>query len=146
MKEFATSGKPMLGICLGAQLMLDKGFEFGEFNGLGLVSGNVVKFPELEPGTKVPHIGWNTVSFLEHTRAENCLFHSVGKNPFVYFVHSYVLQPGGQDLILALTNYGGHTFCSAFRRGNIFGCQFHPEKSGKAGMRIIENFINLAQK
>lgn len=142
VKEFAASGKPMLGICLGAQLMLDKGFEFGEFDGLGLVPGNVVKFPELEPGTKMPHIGWNTVSFPDVAKTENRLFRSTGENPSVYFVHSYIFQPNDRNLILALTDYGGHTFCSAFQRGKIFGCQFHPEKSGEVGLQIIKNFVN----
>ena len=137
--KFAASGKPILGICLGAQLMLEKGYEFGKFKGLGLIPGKVVMFPKLK-NAKVPQIGWNKIKFSKN----NNLFNSLRSEPYVYFVHSYVLKPTKQNSILAETVYGSHKFCSAVKSGNIYGTQFHPEKSGAAGLKIIENFIKLA--
>src|SRR3989344_1636164 len=127
VKKFAASGKPILGICLGAQLMLEKGYEFGKFKGLGLIPGKVVMFPKLK-NAKVPQIGWNKIKFSKN----NNLFNSLRSEPYVYFVHSYVLKPTKQNSILAETVYGSHKFCSAVKSGNIYGTQFHPEKSGAA--------------
>ena len=148
VKKFAASGKPILGICLGAQLMFEKGYEFGEFDGLGLIPGKVVAFPKLK-NAKIPQIGWNTISVKRNAKsAKNLLrgtiLNSVKKDPCVYFIHSYILKPLKQSNILADTTYGGHNFCSAVKSGNIYGTQFHPEKSGTAGLKIIENFIKLA--
>lgn len=144
IKKFAGENKPVLGICLGAQLMMSKGYEFGEFEGLDIIPGKVVRFQGLEKGTKIPHIGWNKIKISKNA-SKTEIFKSLGNNPFVYFVHSYVLKPNYPSTVLAITPYGGSEFCSAIKLGNSFGCQFHPEKSGQVGLRIIENFINLAK-
>lgn len=145
IKEFAGSGKPMLGICLGAQIMLTKGYEFGDFNGLDLIPGKVVPFPKLISGTKMPHIGWNKIYGSDNSWNDT-IFGSIKQNDDVYFVHSFILEPSNKENILALAEYGGHEFCSAIKMGNIYGCQFHPEKSGETGLKIIEDFINLICK
>ena len=142
IKEFAASGKPVLGICLGAQMMLAKGYEFGTFDGLDLISGQVVPFPKLIPGTKTPHIGWNSI-YRHDNPWDDTILKSINKNDNVYFVHSFILEPSSKENILALTRYGDCEFCSAIKKGNIYGCQFHPEKSGEIGMKIIKDFIGL---
>src|SRR3989338_7201535 len=139
VKEFAGKNKPVLGICLGAQILLTQGSEFGTHEGLDIIKGKVVHFPELNEHEKIPHVGWNTVQMLN----TDSILKSVKENDHFYFVHSYALEPEAKENILAQTVYGGHTFCSAVKKGNIYGCQFHPEKSGKVGLKIIENFINL---
>lgn len=144
VRDYAKTGKPMLGICLGAQLMLGKGYEFGESAGLNIIKGKVVKFPKLRE--KVPHIGWNEIFKTRSEKPESweeTILDSVKENSDVYFVHSYILKPDRKEDILSLAKYGNYEFCSAIRKDNIYGCQFHPEKSGKVGLKIIENFINL---
>jgi imidazole glycerol-phosphate synthase subunit HisH len=147
VKEFARSGKPMLGICLGAQIMMTKGYEFGNFSGLNLIEGQVIAFPKLQKGTKVPHIGWNNIYIPKdkNKKWKGTILESATDNSSVYFVHSYVLKPENNRDILASTSYGGYNFCSAFKRDNIYGCQFHPEKSARVGLTIIKNFITLVR-
>ncbi len=140
VKNFASTGKPMLGICLGAQLMLSKGHEFGMFDGLDIIPGKVLKFPKL--AEKIPHIGWNEIYYPKKIWAKTIL-DSVKENSDVYFVHSYVLRPDKKNNILSFTKYGDYEFCSAIRRDNIYGCQFHPEKSGNVDLKIIKNFIKI---
>lgn len=143
IKEFADSGRPILGICLGAQLMMSKGYEFGEFDGLDIVPGKVVRFGELSQGTKIPHIGWNKITV--NDRKKETIFSSLGKESHFYFVHSYIMQPDDSRNVFATTNYGDKSFCSVIRQGNVYGCQFHPEKSGLAGLKIIKNFVELVK-
>lgn len=144
IKEFADSGRPILGICLGAQLMMSKGYEFGEFEGLDIIHGKVIKFGRLSPGTKIPHIGWNNITISDRFSKKETIFSSLDEKPHFYFVHSFVMKPDDSKNIFAVTDYGGSSFCSVIRQGNIYGCQFHPEKSGPVGLKVIEDFINLA--
>lgn len=143
VKNIAKSNKPILGICLGAQLLLTEGYEFGIFKGLDIIKGKVVKFPKLENNEKVPQIGWNTIFPNEDDSWDKTILKSFSTDNQVYFVHSYVMEPELKENALAFSNYGGHVFCSVVKKGNIYGCQFHPEKSGQVGLKIIENFINL---
>ena len=145
VKEIAKSNKPMLGICLGAQLMLSKGHEFGIFEGLDIIKGRVVHFPALADNEKVPQVGWNTIFPEEHDSWKDNILDSYSQKSQVYFVHSYVLEPKSKENVLAFSTYGGHTFCSAIKKGNIYGFQFHPEKSGAVGLKLIESFINLVK-
>ncbi len=142
VKEAAALNKPMLGICLGAQLMLAKGYEFGEFDGLDIISGKVVRFPDLVGKEKIPQVGWNKVR-LDQLSWQNTILQSLNENFNAYFVHSYILVPDDRKYVLGLTDYGGHEFCSIMKKGNIYACQFHPEKSGRVGLEIIKNFINI---
>lgn len=142
VKNFSLTGKPMLGICLGAQLLLDKGYEFGLFNGLGIIPGKVVKFPKLKK-ERIPHIGWNGIFPSKNNGWRKTILDSVKPDSDLYFVHSYILQPAAKSNVLALANYDGHEFCAVIRKKNIYGCQFHPEKSGQVGLRIIKNFVNI---
>ena len=142
IRKFAESNKPMLGICLGAQLMLGAGHEFGIFDGLNIIQGKVVHFPKLASNEKVPHIGWNNIYKLSQ-KWERSIFNSMAENFYAYFVHSYILAPDNKENVFSLTKYGEYEFCSAIRKGNIYGLQFHPEKSGPVGLEIIKNFINI---
>ena len=140
IKQFAQSGRSILGICLGAQILMSQGREFGKFKGLDIIPGEVVKFPALKTG-KVPHIGWNQLA-LKPISTETTLFTNTTPEPYFYFVHSYIMKPESSQHIIATTEYGGCEFCSVVQAGRVHGVQFHPEKSGAAGMRLIRNFIN----
>ncbi len=142
VKEFAKSGKPMLGICLGAQLLLSKGYEFGTHDGLNIIPGQVERFPEIK-GVKIPHIGWNKIYPVTPGKWGGTIFDFRKQDATMYFVHSYILKPEHTENIFALSTYGGYEFCAAVQKGNIFGCQFHPEKSGEAGLELISNFMRL---
>ncbi len=136
--EYATFGKPMLGICLGMQLLFESSCEFGEHKGLGLIDGHIVKFDKskMNEDTKVPHMGWNTIK----TKEEHTLFEGL-ENPYLYFVHSYHVVTSEENII-GKTEYG-YEFVSAVHKNNIFGFQPHPEKSHDNGLKILKNFINL---
>jgi len=146
IKKVAAQNKPMLGICLGAQLLLTEGHEFGRHSGLDIIKGKVVKFPSFEKPEKIPHVGWNSIGAPSAAVSwRNTIFDGLGERDRVYFVHSYIMQPVEEADILAVTSYGGYKFCSAVRKSNIYGCQFHPEKSGQVGLKIIKNFIDLVR-
>ena len=134
----AASGKPLLGICLGMQLLFDAGFEYGEHAGLGLIPGEVRAIAEaVPPGLKIPHIGWNALRFKKPTP----LFKYVTEGDCVYFVHSFAAR-GCDDYVTAETEYGVW-LTAAVARDNVFGCQFHPEKSGSVGLGILRAFCEL---
>lgn len=137
LREFAQTGKPMLGICLGMQLLADSSEE-GEERGLGLIPGRSVKFVSGD-GLRVPHMGWNTI---EPTRVDDGLLAGLPDESRFYFVHSYHVQPVQPDHALAMTNYGG-SFVSIVRDGNVMGAQFHPEKSHDFGKAVLRNFSTL---
>ncbi len=124
-----------LGICLGMQLLADKGFEHGENKGLGLIPGEVVRLTEA-PGERIPHVGWNEINIAETSP----IFREVPEKTDFYFVHSYHFKTKSKSDIAATTPYGGG-FVSAVRRGNIWGTQFHPEKSSHAGFQLLKNFL-----
>lgn len=137
VKEVAKSGKPFLGICLGMQLLFEESEETPGIEGLGIFKGKIVKIPEKD-GLKIPHMGWNSLDFSKECK----IFEGLGNNPFVYFVHSYYMQPEDKSIIAANTQYG-KTLPVALNYGNIFATQFHPEKSGKTGLKILKNFTEI---
>ena len=135
----AARGKRILGICLGMQLLFERSFEYGEHTGLGLIPGEVVDMtPRLPSGLKVPHIGWNA---LHIQRPEHPLLRTVGQGEHMYFVHSFFADRCALDT-LATTEYGIE-LTAAVARGNVMGCQFHPEKSGAAGLRLLRAFCEM---
>ncbi len=136
--EEAKSGKPLLGICLGMQLLLDKSYEYGEHKGLGLIPGEIRPISEsIEKGLKIPQIGWNYLKFKKKSK----IFKYLKDGDFVYFVHSYHAC-GSEDCVSAVTEYGG-TLTAAVEKDNIYGCQFHPEKSGEKGLLILKAFCEI---
>ena len=135
--KLVKENKPFLGICLGLQLMFKSSEEGPGVKGLGLLPGKIVKFPEKE-GFKIPHMGWNSIDVKEGSR----LFKGVSNNSYVYFVHSYYLQAENENDVAATTEYITHVHASV-EHDNIFACQFHPEKSGDVGLRILKNFCEL---
>ena len=136
VREFVASGKPFLGICLGLQLLMDS-TEEGESECLGIIHGRTKRLPE---GLKVPHMGWNAVSF----RKTHPIFEGIPDTPQLYFVHSYYAQPDDDTLVAGVTEYG-IPFCSVLVKDNLVATQFHPEKSSALGLRIYENFVRYAQ-
>lgn len=130
--EAAAAGKPILGLCVGLQMMFDEGHEFGVHRGLGLMPGRVVKFPE---GLHIPHIGWNQV----HFKQNHPVFQNLPDHSFFYFVHSYYVESADESCILGETEYGIR-YASICGRGSIVGVQFHPEKSQTTGLKLLRNF------
>lgn len=138
VKKEAGSGKPVLGICLGMQLMFDKSYEYGEHEGLGLIHGAVRPISDVIPKDyKIPHIGWNALEF----KRETPLFKYINEGDHVYFVHSYYAADC-DDSVLAVTEYGAELTAAA-ANGNVYGCQFHPEKSGNVGLNILRAYMEL---
>lgn len=139
VKEQAAAGKPLMGICLGMQLLFEKGYEYGEHQGLGLLKGEVVPMEGVLPQElKIPHIGWNALHF---DRPECPLFAHIRQGDHVYFVHSFYAT-GCEDSLAASTEYGAK-ITAAVAQGNVYGCQFHPEKSGKVGLSILKAFCEV---
>lgn len=137
VKEAALSGKPFLGICLGLHLLFDGSDESPEAKGLGLLEGKIVTIPR-DTGLKVPHIGWNSVSF----KQKDGIFSGIDDNSYFYFVHSYYLKDAAEDAVAGITEYGVPIEC-AVQKGNLCAVQFHPEKSGSAGLKLLKNFIAM---
>ncbi len=134
----AAKGKPILGICLGMQLLFDKSFEYGEHRGLGLIRGEIRSISETIPSDlKIPHIGWNALHFTKPSP----LFRYIKDGDFVYFVHSFAGMDCAESVI-ATAEYGA-PLTAAVESGNVFGCQFHPEKSGEVGLRILKAFCDM---
>jgi glutamine amidotransferase len=139
LKEFAMKDKkPLLGICVGLQMFGDVGYEELETKGLGWVSGKVTKINNQNNKFKLPHIGWNEIEIIKESK----IFKDIKNNSHMYFVHSYEFIPEDKSVISATTNYSSKIVCS-IEKDNLFGTQFHPEKSDKNVLKIIENFINL---
>ena len=138
IKKFASENKPILGICLGMQLLFDEGYEHGRHKGLGLVEGKVLPFNEKVKDLPLPLIGWNNIT-KENTSP---LLENIENNSNFYFVHSFYCEPEEKDIVSASSDYG-IKFASIIHKKNIFGCQFHPEKSQSAGLQILKNFNDL---
>ena len=139
LNEFVINKKkPLFGICVGLQMFADVGYEETETKGLGWISGKVSKIDNKNGEYKLPHIGWNQINIVKDSK----IFKDVGNNSHMYFVHSYEFIPEDKDVISATTDYSSKIVCSV-EKDNIFGTQFHPEKSDKVGLKIINNFINL---
>jgi len=139
LNEFAISNKkPLLGICVGLQMFADTGYEETETKGLSWISGNVSKIDNQNGKYKLPHIGWNQINIVKESK----IFKNIDNNSHMYFVHSYEFIPEDKNVISATTDYSSNIVCSV-EKENIFGTQFHPEKSDKIGLQIIENFINI---
>ena len=130
--------KPLLGICVGLQMFADVGYEEVETKGLGWISGKVSKIDNQDGKYKLPHIGWNQINIVKDSK----IFKDIESNSHMYFVHSYEFIPNDKSVIAATTDYSSNIVC-AVEKENIFGTQFHPEKSDKTGLKIINNFINL---
>ena len=137
IRETAEKGTPFLGICLGLQLLFERSGEAPGVAGLGILPGEILRIPSGE-GLKIPHMGWNSLH-LEHGGR---LFEQVPEQSYVYFVHSYYLKAREEEIVKASTEYGVHIHASV-EKGNVFACQFHPEKSSEVGLRILSNFVNI---
>ncbi len=136
IRELAAEGKPLMGICLGMQLLFDKSYEYGEYEGLGLIPGTVVPMEgSIAPELKIPQIGWNALHF---TGLEHLAFADTKEGEFVYFVHSYYATDC-DPYVVATTEYGKE-LTAAVAKDNVCGCQFHPEKSGEVGLRLLDAF------
>jgi glutamine amidotransferase len=135
VKHAIGSGRPFLGICLGMQLLFEESEEFGPVAGLGILPGRVVRFPS-NPERKVPHMGWNSLSIVRGAPELS----GIEDGAYVYFVHSYYPVPADPALVATSTPYGLE-FASSVMRGNVFACQFHPEKSQQVGLRLLDNFV-----
>ena len=139
LREFAINNKkPLLGICVGLQMFADIGYEETETKGLGWISGKVSKVDNQNGKYKLPHIGWNQINIVKQSK----IFENIENNSHMYFVHSYEFVPNDKNVISATTDYSSNIVCSV-EKENIFGTQFHPEKSDKSGLKLINNFISL---
>lgn len=137
IQEVVKKGTPFLGICLGLQLLFERSEETPGVEGLGILKGEILRIPAAE-GLKIPHMGWNSLHFENDGR----LFRGIPEQSYVYFVHSYYLKAEEEEIVKASTEYGTHIHASV-EKGNVFACQFHPEKSGEVGLQILKNFVEL---
>ena len=135
--EVVDQGTPFLGICLGLQLLFERSDESPQAEGLGILKGEILRIPDT-PGLKIPHMGWNSLELWNNGR----LFKGIPKESYVYFVHSYYLKAADEGIVTAVTEYGTQIHASV-EQGNVFACQFHPEKSSDVGLKILKNFVSL---
>lgn len=139
IQEFCDSGRPFLGICLGLQLLFERGFEHGEHEGLGIFAGDVVRF-ELPRSFKVPHMGWNNVTKCK----DSPLLDDIADGAHFYFVHSFYVRPEDRSVVALECDYGG-PFCAMVQRDNVYATQFHPEKSQAEGLKLLHAFVGLRE-
>lgn len=143
----ANSGKPLLGICLGMQMLMSTSHEHGDHQGLGIIPGHVRQIPNTTTDgakQKIPHIGWNDLHPPSKiSNWNNTILANTTEGDAVYFVHSFAVSPDKAEDALAITTYGGHKICAVVKHGNVYGCQFHPEKSGEVGLNILRHFITI---
>lgn len=146
IKKYTDSNKPFIGICLGMQMLLDESEEFSKTKGLGLISGKVIKLPTQNSNyEKLPHVSWNEIKE-KKTKWNHTILNNVEQQSDVYFVHSFIASLDNENEILSTTEYSDYEFCSSIKKDNIYGCQFHPEKSGEIGLKIIKNFVNICKE
>ena len=146
VKDFAATGKPVLGICLGMQLLLSASEEFGRTEGLGLIPGSVKQLNLLDPEVqKLPHVSWNEIQVPNGMSWDGTILEGIVSEEDMYFVHSFMAVPEDESHVLSLTSYSDSRFCSSVKNGNVYGCQFHPEKSAEEGLKIISNFIRICE-
>lgn len=136
LRDLAASGKPMIGICLGMQLLMSESHEFGRHRGLGIVEGEVVRF---DCGLKVPQVGWNRIHRNGDGSWDGSWLDGIQDGEHMYFVHSFYVKPADPRVTLSRTRYGSIDFCSSLRQGNVLACQFHPERSGPQGIHMYRN-------
>ncbi len=140
VREVAQAGIPLIGICLGMQLLFERSDESDGVPGIGVLEGDIIKIPDT-PGLKIPHMGWNSLDIRTGTR----LYEGIENGSYVYFVHSYYLKARDEAIVAASTEYGCHIHASV-ESGNVFGCQFHPEKSSTVGLSILKNFLSVPRE
>ena len=140
VREVAQAGIPLIGICLGMQLLFERSDESDGVPGIGVLEGDIIKIPDT-PGLKIPHMGWNSLDIRPGTR----LYEGIENGSYVYFVHSYYLKARDEAIVAASTEYGCHIHASV-ESGNVFGCQFHPEKSSTVGLSILKNFLSVPRE
>ena len=139
LRDWIAEDRPYFGICVGYQILFENSEEAPETAGLGILPGTVRRFHD-EPGLKIPHMGWNSVI---GSRGDTRVWRGLGEDPYFYYIHSYFPEPASPDDVVARTTYGNQTFAGAVERGNLFACQFHPEKSQETGLRLIRNFLGI---
>lgn len=142
IKDAVRSGKTFLGLCLGMQLLFDKSDEAPGIKGLSILKGDVKRFKFAKTGLKVPHMGWNVIEKTCRRDAGSRILKGIDGGSYVYFVHSYYVKPKDKDVVLTTTDYGAD-FVSGLSKENVFGFQFHPEKSQEIGLKILKNFVGL---
>lgn len=152
LREIATSEKPLIGICLGLQLLMTESYEFGHHRGLGVIEGEVVSFKGTNSrgeNLKVPHVGWNGVTRVSHGQLQdpwaNSPMEGLRDGEYMYFINSFYATPEDPGVVLSVSRYGNIEFCSSLRFGNIFATQFHPERSGPHGLHIYRHLCRLLQ-
>ena len=149
VEEASAAGTPILGVCLGFQLLMSRGTEFGEYAGLGFFPGSVERFPDVDVDgslLRVPHIGWSPVRPPQGKNWKNSLLADVPEGSSMYFVHSYHVVPETVVNVIAVASYGGREFAAAMESGNMFASQFHPERSGELGLRVYERYAQRVQE
>jgi imidazole glycerol-phosphate synthase subunit HisH len=143
LKDVVAAGRPLLGICLGMQLLMTESHEFGRHRGLGLIEGEVLRFEGPRDGSRplrVPQVGWNRLQRPVGVAWSGGVLDGLEDGEFMYFVHSFYAKPADRSVVLAVSHYGQIEFCSGLRRGRVAACQFHPERSGPEGLKIYKNF------
>ena len=150
INDYVAGGRPLLGICLGMQLLMDQSHEFGCHKGLGLIPGQVLPFLSADQVAdqdyRIPHVGWNNLICPESASWQDTLLEGMPPGTDAYFVHSFKVVPENQSHVLAQATYGDQTFCSAIKKDNITAAQFHPEKSGPDGMNMLRNYCQQVCK
>jgi imidazole glycerol-phosphate synthase subunit HisH len=150
IKEFSQTDRPLMGICLGMQLFMTSSEENGIHKGLDIIKGKVIRFKDPDDQSnnyKIPQIGWNELLVpgknKNETKSKDSILKDIEVKLYMYFLHSYYVKPIDDNIIVSQTQYGRNVFCSVFQKENIFGCQFHPERSGEQGLKILKNFLSL---